>query len=221
MNKQNINYYISSAILLIIFIGEILSQTGQEPFANEKSKKVYYIQSISAAPIIDGILDEPFWSSITPITDFMQEEPDNMAEPTEITEVYLTYDDQSLYVAARLYDSNPSGITRQLAPRDDWYGAFDESADWFSIDLDSRHDHQTGFSFAVNASGVLSDEMIYHDEDFDSDWNAIWQAEVQLDDKGTLLCDLQEPYLKFLDWWKEKYEEFGKNFNDEIFDDGL
>tara|TARA_Y100000031_G_C8115729_1_gene335756 strand:+ start:283 stop:540 length:258 start_codon:yes stop_codon:yes gene_type:complete len=44
---------------------------------------------------------------------------------------------------------------------------------------------------------------------------------VQLDDKGTLLCDLQEPYLKFLDWWKEKYEEFGKNFNDEIYDDGL
>ena len=71
-----------------------------------------------------------------------------------------------------------------MAPRDDWYNAFDEMADWFSIDLDSRHDHQTGFSFAVNASGVISDEMIYRDEDFDSDWNSIWHAEVGIDDLG-------------------------------------
>ena len=206
---------------LFLITGGMIAQTNHEPFDEQKSGKIYYIQHTLDEILIDGILDESLWLSISPITDFLQEDPDNMAEPSEKTEVYLTYDDQSLYVAARLYDSNPSGITRQLAPRDDWYGAFDESADWFSIDLDSRHDHQTGFSFAVNASGVLSDEMIYHDEDFDSDWNAIWQAEVQLDDKGTLLCDLQEPYLKFLDWWKEKYEEFGKNFNDEIFDDGL
>ena len=145
---------------------------------------MYYIQAVSDAPSIDGVLDDAIWSSILPITDFIQEDPDNMAEPTEKTEVYLAYDDHSLYVAARLYDSMPSDITRQLAPRDDWYGAFDEMADWFSIDLDSRHDHQTGFSFAVNASGVISDEMVYHDENFDSDWNGIWNAEVQIDELG-------------------------------------
>jgi len=121
-----------------------------EPFADEKFGKVYYIETISEAPVINGVLDEVIWSSILPITDFVEEEPDNMAEPTENTEVYITYDDHSLYVAARLYDSDPSGIARQLAPRDDWYGAFDEQADWFSIDLDSRHDHQTAFSFAVS-----------------------------------------------------------------------
>ena len=171
-------------MLLIIFKSGILAQTGQEPFANEKSEKVYYIQSISDAPIIDGILDEPFWSSITPITDFVQQEPDNMEEPTEKTAVYLTYDERALYVAVRLYDSDPSAIVRKLAPRDDWHGAFDEMADWFSIEVDSHHDHQTGYSFAVNASGVISDEMVFHDTDYNSDWNAIWQVEVNIDDKG-------------------------------------
>ena len=108
-----------------IMISGILAQIGQEPFDDEKSDKVYYIQAISEAPVIDGILDESLWSLIPSITAFVQEDPDNMEEPTEKTEVYLTYDKQSLYVAARLYDSDPSGISRQLAPKDDWYGAFD------------------------------------------------------------------------------------------------
>ena len=116
--------------------------------------KEYYIQYAVEIPKIDGNLDDPIWSKIIPITDFIQEEPNNMSEPTEKTEVYLAYDSKYLYIAARLYDSNPSEIVQQLAPYDDWYGAFDEMADWFSIDFDSRHDHQTGYSFAVNASGV-------------------------------------------------------------------
>jgi len=179
--------------LLILFIGGVLSQTEQEPFATEKEGKVYYIQAVSDAPSIDGVLDDAIWSSILPITDFIQEEPDNMAEPTENTEVYITYDDQALYVAARMYDSEPSEIVRQLAPRDDWYGAFDEQADWLSIELDSRHDHQTAFSFAVNASGVLSDEMIYNDEDYDTDWNAIWEAEAIITDFGWVV-EMEIPF---------------------------
>ena len=193
MNIQYINNCINRAILQIIFVGGILAQTGQEPFADEKSEKVYYIQSILEAPLIDGILDDSLWSSICPITDFIQKNPYNMAEPSENTEVYLAYDEQFLYVAAMMYDSDPSKIARQLAPRDDWYGAFDEIADWFSIGLDSRHDHQTGFSFAVNASGVSYDEMIYNDWDIDSDWNAIWQAEVQVVDNGWSL-EMEIPF---------------------------
>gem|GEM_PF-526702 len=184
MINHNITKLIKKVFLPILFISGVLSQTKHEPFADEKFGKVYYIETISEAPVIDGVLDEAIWSSILPITDFVQEEPDNMALPTENMEVYFGYDDRNLYVGAKLYDSNPAEIARQLAPRDDWYGAFDEQADWFSIDLDSRHDHQTAFSFAVNASGVLSDEMIYNDEDYDIDWNAIWQAEVNIDDKG-------------------------------------
>ncbi len=75
--------------LLILFIGGVLSQTEQEPFATEKEGKVYYIQAVSDAPSIDGVLDDAIWSSILPITDFIQEEPDNMALPTENMEVYL------------------------------------------------------------------------------------------------------------------------------------
>ena len=78
---------------------------------------------------------------------------------------------------------------------------YDEMADWFSIELDSRHDHQTGFIFSVNASGVISDEMVFHDEDYDSDWNAIWHAEVQIDDDGWMI-EMEIPFsnLPFLEY---------------------
>ena len=193
MINHNITKLIKKVFLPILFISGVLSQTKHEPFADEKFGKVYYIETISEAPVIDGVLDEAIWSSILPITDFVQEEPDNMALPTENMEVYFGYDDRNLYVGAKLYDSNPAEIARQLAPRDDWYGAFDEQADWFSIDLDSRHDHQTAFSFAVNASGVLSDEMIYNDEDYDADWNAIWDAEAKITDFGWVV-EMEIPF---------------------------
>ena len=183
INHKSINLK-CKLFLLILFIGGVLSQIEHEPFATEKEGKVYYIHAVSDAPSIDGVLDDAIWSSILPITDFIQEEPDNMALPTENMEVYFGYDDRHLYIGAILYDSNPDEIALKLAPRDDWYGAFDDQADWFSIDLDSRHDHQTAFSFAVNASGVLSDEMIYNDEEYDPDWNAIWNAEVTITDSG-------------------------------------
>ena len=157
MINHNITNLINKVFLPILFISGVLPQTEREPFFNEKVGKVYHISLLTEAPIIDGVLNPSEWSSIVPITDFVQEEPENMAAPTENMEVYFGYDDRTLFVGAKLYDSNPAEIARQLASRDDWYGAFDDQADWFSIDLDSRHDHQTAFSFAVNASGVLSD----------------------------------------------------------------
>ena len=193
MINQNIINLKFKLFLLILFISGVLSQTEQEPFATEKEGKVYYIKTISEAPVIDGVLDEAIWYSILPITDFVQEKPENMAAPTENMEVYFAYNDRSLFVGAKLYDSSPTEIARQLAPRDDWYGAFDEQADWFSIDLDSRHDHQTAFSFAVNASGVLSDEMIYNDGEYDADWNAIWDAEAIITDFGWVV-EMEIPF---------------------------
>lgn len=171
-------------IILLISAVQVFSQTEREPFAEEKSGKTYYIQFTDESPKIDGHLGDPIWEKIQPITDFVQDEPLNGESPTEQTEVFLTYNDETLFIGARLYDTEPNAITRQLAPRDDWYSAFDEQADWFSIDLDSRHDHQTAFSFAVNASGVMSDEMVYNDADYDTDWNAIWHAEVEITSFG-------------------------------------
>ena len=57
---------------------------------------------------------------------------------SEDTEVRVLFDDEALYVAARLHDSDPRSIGRQLVRRDE-HGAFD----WFSVSLDPNLDRRT------------------------------------------------------------------------------
>lgn len=196
-------------IFLSILLNNAFSKEEYEPFSERKIDKNYFMQRAILPPKIDGFLEDTLWKYIVPISDFLQEDPDNMELPTEKTEVYLSYDNQSLYVAAKLFDTNPSAITKQLSPKDDWYGAFDDISDWFRIEIDSRHDHQTSFAFAVNASGVTYDEMVYHDGDYDSDWNAIWESEVQINEFGWFL-EIEIPFSN-LAFYDSKDMEWGMN----------
>ena len=45
----------------------------------------------------DGVLDEPFWDEIEPITNFRQRVPVDGGEPTERTEARIAYDRDNLY----------------------------------------------------------------------------------------------------------------------------
>ena len=125
--------------------------------------KLAYVTRINNPPTIDGILSEETWNLAIPIKDFVQEFPDNLTSPSEQTEVRLLFDDYALYVGVHLYDSLPNEISERLARRDDWMAGFEGKSDWFTIDMDSRHDHQTGFVFGVNASGVQMDATVFDD----------------------------------------------------------
>ena len=76
---------------------------------------------------------------------------------------------------ARLFDTNPDSVKSVLSRKDDWDRSFSDQADWFSIEFDSKHDHQSGYLFAVNAAGIS--QMRYHfDSDYDIEYNAVWDS---------------------------------------------
>ena len=54
---------------------------------------------------LDGRLDEAGWLSAEPATAFIQTEPDEGSPATERTIVQIVYDDDAIYVGARLFDS--------------------------------------------------------------------------------------------------------------------
>jgi len=141
-------------------------------------KKIAYATRIHNSPSIDGILSEKIWDITAPINSFVQDYPNNLHAPTEKTEVKLLFNNDALYVGVRLFDSEPSKISERLARRDDWMAGFEGIADWFTIELDTRFDHQTAFMFAVNASGIQVDATIFDDSDYDEEWNAVWQSAV-------------------------------------------
>ena len=48
--------------------------------------------------MIDGYMDEEIWSTAIPITHFLQEEPMNLENPSEKTEVRFLYNDNKLFI---------------------------------------------------------------------------------------------------------------------------
>ena len=158
---------------------------------------------------LDGRLTEAAWSVASAVTDFTQREPDEGAPATERTEVRVLYDDDALYVGARLYDRSPDSVRTQLARRDRVV-----SADRFIVFLDSYYDRRTGFFFGINAAGTLYDGTLYND-DWNSDtWDGVWQGSALRDSLGWT-AELRIPYSQ-LRFQRQKAHRWGINFKREI-----
>jgi len=170
-------------ILFLLTSGSIL-QAQAKPIAEDLLAKSVRAVRVTVPPIIDGRLEDPAWRSAQPVSDIIQVEPDNLAPPTERTEVRVVYDDNALYFAFRAYDSDPSGIMRRLARRDQWTEAGNNNADWVGVALDPLNDDRRGQVFIVNAAGVKMDLFIPDDENYDGSWDAVWNAKVSIDSEG-------------------------------------
>jgi len=138
----------------------------------------------SEPPVIDGVLDDPVWQSALPVDEFFQIDPLELARPAESTIARVLYDDNSLYISFRSYDSQPDQIKRALVRRDNWMEGFNSNSDWVGFSIDSRNDDYNGYFFAVNASGVKIDVSISGHEDYDASWDAVWDVAVAFDDDG-------------------------------------
>lgn len=164
--------------------------SSNEPFLELKKEKCYTSDYIESIPVIDGILDEEVWEDFSQSNiqgyahSFIQEEPQNMEDPSFRTLVKILHDNNNIYIAAKLFDSNPDSINRVLSRKDDWERAFSDQSDWFSIEFDSKHDHQSGYMFSVNASGIQLDAMTFLDSDYDLEYNAVWESKVSIDKEG-------------------------------------
>jgi hypothetical protein len=134
----------------------------------------------SAAPLIDGVLRDPSWSSAQPVTDFTQSEPMEGMAPSQPTQIRILYDDDALYFGCMMYDSSPERIGRRLARRDE-----EIEADYISIRIDSYHDHQTAYEFTISAAGVKVDVLQFNDAtEEDESWDVVWEGKTAVTDSG-------------------------------------
>ena len=136
----------------------------------------------SQAPRIDGRLDEPVWANGEPIEDFLQQRPVEGADPTERTQVHIRYDDEALYVGARMFRTRPQDIPRAMTRRDG-----SGNAERIQVTLDTNHDLRTGYGFAVSASGVRSDYHHSSDDEMrgrESQYDPVWSANAVIDSLG-------------------------------------
>ena len=133
----------------------------------------------SAPPTIDGRLADESWAQADPVGDLTQLDPDEGQPATERTEIRILFDDDALYVGAKMFDTEPGLVSRRLSKRDE-----EADADRISIYLDPMHDHLTGAVFRVSAAGVQRDQILYNDTWNDQTWDAVWDAAVSADEQG-------------------------------------
>jgi|AntRauTorcE11897_2_1112592.scaffolds.fasta_scaffold00409_6 hypothetical protein len=157
---------IGSCLLAILLMGESFSQSAIK------------IQRLSEPIILDGIIDEPAWAEISPY-DMVQYEPVFLGEMSERTEVRTAYDDEYLYISAKMFTENPSTITANSLYRDRYSGD-----DVFAVILDPFNDDQNGMRFFTNPVGTRFDQSISNDANtiggnrpINSSWNTHWDVE--------------------------------------------
>ncbi|MDM7914430.1 MAG: DUF5916 domain-containing protein [Candidatus Eisenbacteria bacterium] len=146
----------------------------------EGGRRIYVTHRIEGtSPLLDGRPDEPAWDAVPWSGGFTQRDPVEGVAPSCSTAFKILYDEHALYVAYRAWDPEPSRVEHMLARRD-WF-----PGDWVEINIDSRRDGRTAFSFTASASGVRGDEYVSEDgNDWDSSWDPVWTNTTAVDDHG-------------------------------------
>jgi len=150
-------------------------------------------------PVLDGRLDDPAWALVPWGGGFTQRSPYQGEPPTQPTQFKILYGADAMYLGFRCHDDEPARIERQLARRD-WF-----PGDWVEVNLDSRGDHRTAFSFTTSASGVRGDEYVSEDGNiWDTSWDPVWQAATSVDSAGWS-AEIRIPFsqLRFSDTAEE------------------
>ncbi len=147
-------------------------------------------------PKIDAVLNEKCWLEAAIATDFVESNPvpGRIESQARRTEVKIIYDDQAIYVSARMHD-DPDSVARELMTRDNI-----GTADYIGIVLDTYLDKRNGNGFFVTAAGVQFDAKYSPDAGEDPNWNAVWESAVRQDADGWT-CEMKIPYsaIRFAD----------------------
>jgi hypothetical protein len=139
---------------------------------------------LSGSIVLDGRPDEAAWQSV-PLLPVTQYAPVFGAPLTEETEIQLAYDEAYLYVAGRMYDSDPGGVRSVTLSRDQYRGD-----DLFSVVLDTFNDNESALWFTASPSGVRSDRSVSNDGEWtngsamNDNWNAHWDLATVWTEEG-------------------------------------
>lgn len=159
--------------------------------------------------IIDGRLDEAAWNDATVIADLHQILPVEYSEPSQHTEFLVLYDDDALYLAARMYDNQPDRVVAKVLRQ----GGQSWLDDQFNIILDPFNDKRSGYRFQVNPNGVWEEGLFRGGDQMQWEWSGIWQAAASQNDQGWI-AETRIPF-KTVSFHPDS-DTWGINFNRRI-----
>lgn len=156
-----------------------VQQPAQQPAAQPEPRSVTAVR-VEVPPVMDGRLDSA-WSRAPAAAGFTQRRPSEGAPAVDSTEVRFLYDNEALYIGARMYSRDPAHIEAAVARRDNTTGA-----EQLRVSLDPYLDRRTAYTFGVTAAGTRLDWLHPDDDEdtIDASFDPVWSAAVRVDSLG-------------------------------------
>ena len=125
---------------------------------------------------VDGRLDEPLYTTVEPVSDFVQIEPREGMPATERTDVWVSFTGEAVFVSVRCWETRPDRIVGNEMRRDSM--AIFQGNDHIAFIFDTFYDRRNGVLFEANAVGGRIDAQVTNERQFSMDWNPIWEVKV-------------------------------------------
>lgn len=171
------------SVLCLLVLSPSAATAGQQPAdgGSLPLKQAHAMRVDAGSVHLDGHLDEGFWERAEPIVDFLQAEPVEGGQPTDAMEIRFVYDDNALWIGARMHAQQSTAIQAPMSRRDNG-----NQAEYLQIELDTYHDRRTAYMFGVTASGVRLDHFhpTDNEDDTDSQFDPVWEAKTSMDAQG-------------------------------------
>jgi hypothetical protein len=185
-------------VIILMFVSvQAIAQT---------AKKIVPARRATATIKVDGLLNDPAWSSAARADDFLEQRPRFGAPVPEHarTEMYIMYDDNAVYIAGFNHETSRDSISTELVGRDR-VGI----NDFAGVMFDTYKDEINGVGFYVTALGEQFDTK-YSLGYEDGSWSTVYQAATNITDSGWSY-EMAIPYSA-LRFSKEKVQNWGINF---------
>jgi len=178
---------------------------------------------------LDGLLEESAWQQCVPITDFLQQQPDEGDPVSEKTEICILYSAQVLYVGVMCFDREPDKIVaRKMRREESSRGDQIFSDDSIHIVIDAFATGQNAFMFSTNPLGARYDALIagFNRSQFrrlsstrqaaypQPSWNGLWNVKTQRHAQGWS-AEFEIPFST-LRFPNQAEQEWGINFSRRI-----
>lgn len=138
---------------------------------------------------IDGVLNDSIWKSAPVADNFIEHQP-TFGKPEareNKTEVWITYDDNAIYIGGFCHEANPDSISTELVGRD-VIGV----NDFVGVIFDTYLDKINGFGYYVTPLNEQYDAK-YSLGDEDESWNSVYQSAAKITSAGWTF-EMRIPY---------------------------
>ncbi len=154
---------------------------------------------------LDGRLDEAFYKDVKSFGDFIQQEPHNGQPATDKTEAWVFFDDDNIYVAVKLWETDSKKRVMSDMRRDS-FNLYNN--DHIAVVFDTFNDQRNGFAFSSNAQGGMWDAQTTNEQP-SQNWNGLWDVRTA-EFEGGWSAEFRIPFRSIR--FHEGGHEWGINF---------